>query len=302
LDQVQSVIAQIPGWAEAQVKVEQFAGLTNTNYLVTVHGERFVLRVSGTNTAPLGIKREFELQALNAASEAGIGAQVEHFILPQGHLVTRYIEGHHWEYEEYSQPENLRRVVQTVRRIHALPAVEGAFSPFSRVEAFAASARESGVPFPTDWDAFVERMQAIRARQQQDASAWFKFCHNDLFSVNFMEDSANAVRVIDWEFAGMGDVYFDLAALVYAYDSHGPLPAELQEHVLECYFGAATGAHRERLAGMKYMLLLFTAMWGLLQQGLMLQGAIPPVEGFDYLEYAQYTFDVLRRSDVQSRA
>jgi thiamine kinase-like enzyme len=116
-----------------------------------------------------------------------------------------------------------------------------------------------------------------------------------LFSVNFLEDSANAVRVIDWEFAGMGDVYFDLAALVYAYDSHGPLPAELQEYVLECYFGEATGTHWERLQGMNYMLLLFTAAWGLLQQGQVLQGAIPPVEGFDYLEYAEYIFDVLRR-------
>jgi len=58
----------------------------------------------------------------------------------------------------------------------------------------------------------------------------------------------------------MGDLYFDLAALVYAYDSDGPLPLELETLLLECYFGAASAAHRARLEGIKFMLLFFTAM------------------------------------------
>jgi thiamine kinase-like enzyme len=68
------------------------------------------------------------------------------------------------------------------------------------------------------------------------------------------------VRILDWEFAGMGDIYFDLAALVYAYDHIGPLPPELEQYLLECYFGEVDAAHWERLEGMKYMLLFFGAM------------------------------------------
>jgi thiamine kinase-like enzyme/GNAT superfamily N-acetyltransferase len=292
---VDHILAQIPQWAGApDLQIEPIGGLTNTNYLVTVGTERFVLRVNGQNSKLLEINRAAELEALKIAEQAGIGAKVEHFILPEGHLVTRFIVGQQWSVDEYRQPENLRRMVATVKRIHAFPVPSGAFSPFRRVDAYTAKAREFGVPFPADFDVFTAKMRQIESAQQRDASDWRRFCHNDLFSVNFLDDGN--VRVLDWEFAGLGDIYFDLAALVYAYDSDGPLPADLEEFLLECYFGAVTDLHRERLAGMKFMLLFFTAMWGLMQHGAQMRGLIPLIEGFDYLDYALGTFYTLRAS------
>jgi aminoglycoside phosphotransferase (APT) family kinase protein len=46
---VQEIIARVPAWQDARsIAVEpQKGGLTNENYLLTVDGERFVLRVSG---------------------------------------------------------------------------------------------------------------------------------------------------------------------------------------------------------------------------------------------------------------
>ncbi len=38
------------------------------------------------------------------------------------------------------------------------------------------------------------------------------------------------------------------------------------------------------------MLMLFTGMWGLAQHAMQCAGLITPVEGFDYLEFAQYLF------------
>ena len=34
-------------------------------------------------------------------------------------------------------------------------------------------------------------------------------CHNDLLTANFLHDGER-VQIIDWEYAGMGDRYFDL--------------------------------------------------------------------------------------------
>jgi thiamine kinase-like enzyme len=118
-----------------------------------------------------------------------------------------------------------------------------------------------------------------------------RFCHNDLFWVNVLDDGR--VRFVDWEFVGMGDRYSDLATLVYAYESAGPLPRDLEEYLLECYFGAVRPEHWARLEGMKYMLLFFTAMWGLLQHGLQQAGTVPIIPGFDYLEYANATLGAL---------
>ena len=283
---VADIIAQMPAWADAQdLTVEPFGGLTNTNYLVTVNGEGFVVRLSGRNSDRLGINRERELEALETASAVGIGPEVVRFFLPEGHLVTRLIEGRRWTVEEYRTPQNLQRMVEVVKRLHGLPAVKGTFSPFRRVESYATQARAFHVPFPEDFGLLVKKMLAIEADQHQDAYPWLRFCHNDLFSVNFLDDGT--IRVVDWEFAGMGDIYFDLATLVYAYDSDGPLPVELETYLLACYSGAASTAHRARLEGMKFMLLFFTAMWGLLQHGLQLEGIVPTYEGFDCLAYAR---------------
>lgn len=290
---VEAIIKRIPEWKDVRdIQVEQLEGLTNTNYSVVVNGERFVLRVSGQNTAYLGINRVDEKEVLLAVSEAGIGAQVEHYLLPEGHLVTRYIDGHHLDLEEYRTRENIQRIVNILKRLHQLPLVKAVFSPFQRVKSYARQAQSMGVPLPDDFDRLLERMGAIEQEQARDPTPWRKVCHNDLFCVNVIDDGT--IRFIDWEFSGVGDIYYDLATLTYAYDSPDTLSHELQEYLLACYFGDVKQENWTRLEGMKYMLMFFTAMWGVLQEGLKNAGLVQRVEYFDFLEYANTTFEAMR--------
>jgi thiamine kinase-like enzyme len=290
---LQPIIDRIPAWQEArELRVEQIGGLTNTNYVVTADGEQFVLRVSGQNTARLGINRVHEYAALQTAAGAGICPQVVVFLQPEGHLVTRRAAGRHWNVNEFRTPENVRLLTETVKRIHALPANGAIFSPFRRVMAYLETARELDVPLPSGLDACLTTMQAVEADQQRDTSIWQKFCHNDLVSVNYLFiEPERRILVLDWEFSGLGDIFYDLATVVYTHDSDGPIPPELEEVMLECYFGTVSDFQRRRLAGMKYMLMLFTGMWGLSQAGMVQRGLIPAVEGFDYLEFSRYLFD-----------
>ncbi len=289
---LQSILAIIPNWADAEeLVIERIGGLTNTNYCVNVDGEQFVLRVSGRNTESLGINREHEFEALKAASAAGIGPEVVHFIKPEGHLVTRWIDGRHWTYEEYRKPDSIRLMVETIRRLHALNKVEARFSPFNRVASFTQKVLDLGVKLPQDFDTFLETTQSIQDDQNRDQSNWLRFCHNDLVAVNYLySDEQKKITIIDWEFAGMGDLYFDLATLAYTHDNVGPISPELEEFMLACYFGEIQDEFRIRLAGMKFMLMFFSAMWGLSQHGMQKAGLIHEVQGFDYLEFAQYLF------------
>jgi aminoglycoside phosphotransferase (APT) family kinase protein len=84
---IRSIMTQIPAWQKAhQITVEpQKGGLTNANYLLAVDGERFVLRLSGNNTAQLGIHRQTERDALMTAENARIAPEVVLFALPEGH-------------------------------------------------------------------------------------------------------------------------------------------------------------------------------------------------------------------------
>lgn len=289
---IKNILVRVPGWPQAHaIQAERIAGLTNANYRITVDGERFVLRVSGGNTERLGINRDHEVAALKAAAAAGIGPELVACLPPEGHLITRWVEGRHWDAAEFRTPENVRRLTETVKRVHALPPSGATFSPFQRVEAFLETARRFGVPLPDGFDACIETMKTVELEQQADRFDWRHFCHNDLVSVNYLyNDKDGSITVLDWEFSGWGDIFYDLATVVYTHDSEGPIPPELEDVMLACYFGAVTDLQRRRLQGMKYMLMLFTGMWGLAQHGMVLGGLIPPVDGFDYLEFAQYLF------------
>jgi thiamine kinase-like enzyme len=290
--ELQLIIENIPGWANAKdLVIEQIAGLTNTNYCVTVNGEKFVLRVCGKNTEHLGINRGHELEALQAASAAEIGPEVVYFKKPEGHLVTRWVPGRHWTHDEYRTQQNILLMVQTIKQLHSLPAIEGKFSPFARVEAYTRTAKQYDVPLPNDFNDLLDTMSDIKTDQENDQSDWLHFCHNDLVAVNYLySEDRKEITIIDWEFAGMGDIYYDLATLVYTHDSIGPIPPQLEDFMLECYFSQVSDESRIRLSGMKFMLMLFTAMWGLSQYGMVKTGMIQEIEGFDYLEFAEYLF------------
>jgi hypothetical protein len=49
-----------------------------------------------------------------------------------------------------------------------------------------------------------------------------------------------------------------------------------------------------RLDGMRFMLMFFSTMWGLLQYGMQRDGLGWVVNGFDFKEYAGTTFEAMR--------
>jgi len=295
---VEQIIARIPAWQDArQITHERIAGLTNANYCVTVDGERYVLRVSGENTQQLGIDRCHELAALQAAAAAGIGPAVVAFLPPEGHLVTRFVDGRIWSAHEFRTPEHVRLLTDTVKRIHRLPSNGAFFSPFRRVEQNLATAFKFSAERPEGFECFMATMLEVHADQASDPLKWHRFCHNDLASVNYLfSDTEQRITVLDWEFAGVSDIYYDLACVSYTHDSDGPISQQLEEVMLEHYFGEVTPFRWRRLQGMKFMLMLFSATWGLAQYAMQQAGLISPPQDFDYLEFARYVceYDLLQ--------
>ncbi len=106
-------------------------GITNRNFRVDAAGtdERWVIRLAGNDTHLLGISREVEHAATVAAAGVGVGPEVTAFIRPEGYLVTRFIVGSPVSDEAVHRPETLRRVADSLRRIHDGPAIPGLFVP-----------------------------------------------------------------------------------------------------------------------------------------------------------------------------
>ena len=63
-------------------------------------------------------------------------------------------------------------------------------------------------------------------------------CHNDLVAGNILETDGQGLVLIDWEYAGIGDPFFDLAVVV---EHHGVRPP-VARGFLATYLGRAAQA------------------------------------------------------------
>ena len=94
-----------------------------------------------------------------------------------------------------------------LRAFHDGPAIPGAFDSFRVVETYRQTALERGGRVPDAFEWAHEIAGRIEARRAADAPVP---CHNDLLNANFLDDGER-LRIVDWEYAGMGDRFFDLA-------------------------------------------------------------------------------------------
>ena len=269
-------------WPGQDVQVEVLTGgITNQNLKVVVGGESFVLRVAGKNTDLLGINREAELAAAEAAATAGIGPEVVGFVLPEGWLVTRFVEGDTPQMERMREPAMLRRVADALYAFHAGPAVPATFDSFRVVETYRQTTLERGGAVPDAYDWAHEIADRIEAHRSADAHVP---CHNDLLNANFLFDGER-LRIVDWEYAGMGDRFFDLANFSINHE----LDEAASEALLMAYVGEVRHEHVRALALMRFMSDFREAMWGVLQS------AISELD-FDFDSYARDHFERLRRT------
>jgi thiamine kinase-like enzyme len=241
-------------WPNAGAVLEPLGGgITNHNFLVVVGGEAFVLRVAGKDTELLGIDRRAELAASRAAEACGVGPEVVRFVEPEGWLVTRFIPGTPVGVEDVPVAE----VAESIRLFHDGPAIPSRFDAFRVVEAYADTARAGGVEPPP---AFGEAKAIAGAIERARGEQPLRPCHNDLLNANLIDDGER-IRIVDWEYAGMGDVFFDLANFSI---NHG-LDEARNEELLRAYFGEVRAEDLHALALMRFMSDFREAMWGVVQ-------------------------------------
>ena len=247
-------------WPGRAAKVEELGGgITNRNFKVEVEGGVFVLRMGGARTELLGIDRAVEYAAGKRAFEVGVGPEVTAFAPDEGWLVARFVEGRPITLEEMRQPETLGRVAGALRTFHEAAPIPGRFDAWTVVDDYRAAADAHQVAIPSQFTAAREIAERIRsARGPQSLVP----CHNDLLNANFLDDGL--VRIVDWEYAGMGDRFFDLANFSVNHE----FGVEDDRRLLGAYFGTERESDLTSLRLMRFMSDFREAMWGVLQSGI----------------------------------
>jgi thiamine kinase-like enzyme len=289
-DDLRRLADRIPEWRGYRLHATVLpGGLTNLNYRITGPPVDYVLRITG-DAEMLGADREAEYAATVTAAGLGVGPEVLAYLRPERILVTRFVHGHGVPAEQMRTPEMIGRVAAMLRRLHSGPPVSSTFSAFGIVEMYRDNAQELGVRLPEAFHrawALAEEMRPALGHPPSGEA----LCHNDLLNANFLVEEGR-LRVVDWEYAGMGDPFFDLANFSTNHD----LDEDDDRVLLHAYFDAVRDNDYARLRLMRIMSDFREAMWGVVQQGL-------KTTDTDYVAYAAQFFDrlELRASDRRYR-
>ena len=256
-------------------------GITNRNFRARFGERDYVIRISGKDTMLLGIDRGAEHEATLAAAAAGVAPPVAAFLEDESCLVTEFVEGRPAEPEEV-RGDLLPAVARALRTIHAGPPIPARFDAFDVVREYRSTTAAKGGHVPGDWPeawAAADRIHAALSGAEHTPVP----CHDDLLPANILRDG-DRIWLVDWEYAGMGDRYFDLANLAV----NNGFGHEDEELLLAEYWGEpATPSRLAALRLMRVMSDFREAMWGVVQ------GVLSDLE-FDFEEYASEHFARMR--------
>jgi thiamine kinase-like enzyme len=261
-------------------------GITNRNYRVNLGGTQYVVRLPGKDTNLLGIDREAERLATKKAAELGMGPKVAATLDQPKALVTCFVESREVTAEELRQPDRLAEVARALRDFHTsgleLPTD---FFVTEIVDSYVDVVRGRGGELPAEYDDARSTAKQIVKRVRDNPDHRPVPSHDDLLTANFLNDGERLV-IVDWEYAGMGDPFFDLGNFAV----NNELADADEERLLEAYFGEPpTPRRRAALKLFRFMSDFREAMWGVVQAG------VSELD-FDFREYATKHFDRLEKA------
>lgn len=286
LESAYKMLIEVPvfiGLEREAVEIEPLGSLTNMSYKVTIGDAAYALRLPGQDTWEY-IDRESEEQNSGIAAAAGIGADILYSDARSGTMVSRFIEGDVMDADWLDRDAKaLASVTRTLKKVHSLGrGFRSRFDVFEMIERCRELLYGLRQPLPAGYSALEGRVKAAR-RALEASPVPLVPCHNDPWPNNFIDSGRHAggrIYLIDWEFSGMNDPFWDLAHL----SVESRLRPEQDRTMMEAYCrGAVPEKLYSRLELYKALGDLLWSLWGLIQYA-----NDNPLD--DFLDYAQERF------------
>jgi len=177
-------------------------GYCNENYLVITSDRKYIVRKLLRDD----VDRELEWKVQRLAYDVGITVEPLVFDRKQGFMVFAFLEGGHKDKLDKDDVVHLAKILQ---KLHAI------------------SVEQS----PVNLEIKNKTKEAIKAFETIDKyPKEYVLCHNDLNPKNIF--FFNDIKLIDWEYAGVNDRYFDLACVCVEFG----LDDAQQKVFLDTYF------------------------------------------------------------------
>jgi thiamine kinase len=249
MEDISSILRAVPNLADIHQQELLNDGVVNEVWRLDTAEGSYVLRRDKPLAKKIGLNRGEELQILAAAAAAGLGPEPVWCDADAGLLLVKYLAGKPLAEKDISGGQALEAVSVLLHKLHSC-------RPEIR---------------QVDYAGYVDRYrratdhpdrERIAAEALSLINRWcndqprYVFCHTDPVAGNFVACDDGILRLIDWEYAGLGEPVFDLAVFIR---HHG-----LDQEAIEAFCGLAdAGEQAARLEGCLALYDHLLALWSM---------------------------------------
>lgn len=270
----------------ATLGIEPLAGMTNRNYLVSAAGKRYVVRIPGAGTEEY-IDRKADEEAGRLTSEIGVNAPLIWYDPATGAQVTRFIDGAEpMSPAIFAAPKAVEQAALAFRKLHGCGRkLKNDFDEKQIAQDYLDVLTARAARLPEGYDKVQAQAETIREALRATARPKVP-CHNDPAPENLVYTGERAY-ILDWEFAGNNDPYWDIADL----SVETGFTEEQDRHFLKVYLDRdPTDADYGRVVCYKALAFLLWTLWGCLQEA-----NRNPRPAYHFASYWDYAMDRFTR-------
>ena len=203
-------------------------GMTNRSFLFRCKDKRYIMRIPGEGTDML-INRQNEASVYNEINGKGICDNIVYINPENGYKITEYIED-----ARVCDPlddSDIRRCMKKLKEFHESNIkVNHDFDLFGQIEFYEKLWNNTPSAY-SDYDITKKNVLSLKAYIDKHIKNRC-LTHIDAVPDNFLFDSNDEIKLIDWEYAGMQDPHLDIAMFcIYALYEKDEV-----DHLIDLYF------------------------------------------------------------------
>lgn len=239
----------------SQVAIAPIGGMSNKNFRVDYLGASYVLRLPGVASETM-VDRLNEYTNSQIACELGVTPPIRYFDVETGVKLADFIEGAKPLRQATVQRANvLDQIAIILKKLHTSSMrLSNDFNGFTELRKYEQTLKKIGISVE-DKKALliVPKLQA----RLNELGVSLAPCHNDLVAENFIKSSSGQLYLIDWEYSGMNDPHWDIAALFL----ESSFTQESQAYFLARYY--SNDVPKDTLEKIQIYQILMDLLWSL---------------------------------------
>lgn len=248
---------------EKEVSIMQIGGMSNKNFKVTKGKLEYVLRVPGNGSEGM-VVRSNEEQNSRQACKMGINPPIRYFNAKTGIKLADFVKNAETlNGATIQRPSSMKKIVKIFQTLHHSHVRFGnEFNVFNEIRNYERLLEECNGTMYEGYEDHREKVLRLEDYLNK-LGVSIKPCHNDLVAENFLKAEDGTIYLIDWEYSGMNDPMWDIAALFL----ENNFSEENQDYFLSHYFnGKEPENARKKIFVYQILMDWLWALWTVIKE------------------------------------